>query len=483
MDKVSATPVPPVLETPTLNMANMAASNWMPSLNTPSLKLPTPVLESGDWGIPGTAANSTNANPVSSNTGAGGLLSAGPAGLGSGMSPRFMLDNLRMSPGVSGSIAPNAAMDAPKASSSSLAELFIVNEYSNPQQQNPHVNNHVGNSNNNSNKATAPVSAPMGMSAPIPSVLAVNVSQAQSQAHIQAQAQQQQQQQSGLPPKQPMHSLPVTVSAPQDTSLPVHSAAGALRNMQRPVHSHVPVPQQQHMVAPSNTAIPHPQQVAYAHARSMPMTHAHQPIHQAQPPIQHQQARYPEMGYPTAMPPTHAHPPQRMGMGMATGAGSVGNVGNVNARRAAPRPAIRATGNGSVVSSAIEEAKQNAQERADKFAQKRKRTRAAAQHDGPGKNNGSDSGDEREPGTAGDLKKKRYNRRLELNRQSAAVSRVRRRAYVEELEGKLILVEREKMTLEDQVSVMTNENGKLQQQLRHLHEQLSDSRRAGGGDK
>lgn len=152
-----------------------------------------------------------------------------------------------------------------------------------------------------------------------------------------------------------------------------------------------------------------------------------------------------------SVPAAHAPPPEAMAprmMGMQMGAP------------------------GGAASNAIEEAKQNAQQKADKFAQKRKRTRKQVEEEKP------KVGEEPEDKSlsASELKKKRYNRRLELNRQSAAVSRVRRRAYVEELEGKLIHVEREKLNLEDQVSVMQTENMKLREQMRHLHEQLSSSR-------
>lgn len=121
------------------------------------------------------------------------------------------------------------------------------------------------------------------------------------------------------------------------------------------------------------------------------------------------------------------------------------------------------------VSGAIEEAKHNAQEIADQFARNRKRIRKQMEQGKP-----KDPVTEEEKKLSPtEIKKKRYSRRLELNRQSAAVSRVRRRAYVEELEDKLVSVEREKLKLEGQVSVMQDENTKLREQMRQLREQLS----------
>jgi hypothetical protein len=71
-----------------------------------------------------------------------------------------------------------------------------------------------------------------------------------------------------------------------------------------------------------------------------------------------------------------------------------------------------------------------------------------------------------------ELKKKRYQRRLELNRQSAAVSRVRRREYVKELEDKLVSVEKEKFKLQSQVDLMGDENTRLRSQMKALQSQL-----------
>lgn len=62
-------------------------------------------------------------------------------------------------------------------------------------------------------------------------------------------------------------------------------------------------------------------------------------------------------------------------------------------------------------------------------------------------------------------KSSRYKRRLALNRESAAVSRIRRRAYIKELEDRLAQVEKEKHELIGQVQIMLSQNEKMSSQL------------------
>lgn len=152
---------------------------------------------------------------------------------------------------------------------------------------------------------------------------------------------------------------------------------------------------------------------------------------------------------------------------------------------------------------AVEAAQRAAAAKADRFADQRRRQRAAAaavaaasrpapqlrlddglpgkrhresislddEHDGSG--GGAVSSDP-DAGPLGeeDIKKKRYQRRLELNRQSAAVSRVRRREYVKELEDKLVAVEKDKFKLQSQVDLMGDENIRLRAQMKALQTQL-----------
>jgi Basic region leucine zipper len=145
--------------------------------------------------------------------------------------------------------------------------------------------------------------------------------------------------------------------------------------------------------------------------------------------------------------------------------------------------------------SAVEEAQRAAALKAERFADERKQKRAAEatiakrpRDDGSGAGATGDADvSEDAPGNGSDdagpsdadanlppdeLRKKRYLRRLELNRQSAAVSRVRRREYVKELEDKLVGVEKEKYRLQGQVDSMGNENLKLRAQMKALQAQL-----------
>jgi hypothetical protein len=64
-----------------------------------------------------------------------------------------------------------------------------------------------------------------------------------------------------------------------------------------------------------------------------------------------------------------------------------------------------------------------------------------------------------------DSKSDRYKRRLALNRESAAVSRIRRRAYIKELEERLAVVEKEKYQLMGQVEIMLGQNRAMSKQL------------------
>lgn len=442
MDSKSSAAMSGALETPTVNIT--AAAAWMPTLNTPSLKLPTPVLDgmgNNDWGsIPAQSAGGAAAG-----TGAGGLLSAGgPGGLGSGMSPRFMLESLRMSPGVSGSIAPNA--DAPKASRSSLAELFIVNEYSSSATP---ANTSASHCNAVKPVPTLPASSSApSISQPVPVPVQASVSVPQTSA-------------AALPPKQP---LPTRLAPQQQSEAQLGTGSGAPgAGPTRPLQHHLP----QRGIAASQAmglgvlssqilqdtagvkreVAPQTSQVGYSQARPVPLPSGLSTVPRAGVLPQ----SYSDVGYGSQGLPS-------------TGALGIDN----------PVPHSVSAPRRNALPNAIEEAKANAQERADKFAAKRKRTRQ--QFSEVEKPKEPEVSEEDKHLSPSELKKKRYNRRLELNRQSAAVSRVRRRAYVEELEGKLMHVEREKLSLEDQVAVMQSENHKLREQMRHLHDQLAAGR-------
>lgn len=74
-------------------------------------------------------------------------------------------------------------------------------------------------------------------------------------------------------------------------------------------------------------------------------------------------------------------------------------------------------------------------------------------------------------------KQERYKRRLDMNRESAAVSRVRRRAYVKELEERLAAVEAEKLQLEGKLEIMQSQNDGFKKQLEHLFLMVASGRR------
>lgn len=74
-------------------------------------------------------------------------------------------------------------------------------------------------------------------------------------------------------------------------------------------------------------------------------------------------------------------------------------------------------------------------------------------------------------------KQERYKRRLDMNRESAAVSRVRRRAYVKELEERLAAVEAEKLQLEGKLEIMMSQNESFKKQLDNLFLMVTGGRR------
>jgi bZIP transcription factor len=74
-----------------------------------------------------------------------------------------------------------------------------------------------------------------------------------------------------------------------------------------------------------------------------------------------------------------------------------------------------------------------------------------------------------------DTKSSRYKRRLALNRESAAVSRIRRRAYIKELEDRLARVEKEKHELIGQVRIMLTQNDEMRSQLTECFRLVSAS--------
>jgi bZIP transcription factor len=176
-----------------------------------------------------------------------------------------------------------------------------------------------------------------------------------------------------------------------------------------------------------------------------------------------------------------------------TGAGPFGTEVRLSKK---PRPARKSYA-GSAASaldtkvrmeaSAVEAAASAAAAKAERFASERRMQRAAAaeasgappatkrsrEEDTSDIDNGGGLSSDADATLAPDeLKKKRYQRRLELNRQSAAVSRVRRREYVKELEEKLVSVEKEKFKLQSQVDLMGDENSRLRTQMKNLQTQM-----------
>lgn len=125
-----------------------------------------------------------------------------------------------------------------------------------------------------------------------------------------------------------------------------------------------------------------------------------------------------------------------------------------------------------ITSTAVQEAQMQARMKAEVYANSRKRKRAdpAPEVEKPG-----------EPVIGEDMKltpderkKKRYERRLALNRESAAVSRVRRREYVKLLEEQLVSAEKERVRLATELSDMQRQHNKLREHLQKLEGSIDD---------
>lgn len=122
-----------------------------------------------------------------------------------------------------------------------------------------------------------------------------------------------------------------------------------------------------------------------------------------------------------------------------------------------------------IVSSAVEEAQNRARLKAESFAKDRKRKR----HDEPVDPKTEKISEEDAKLSPEALKKKRYARRLALNRESAAVSRVRRREYVKLLEEQLVKAESERVRLASELSEMQQQHSKLREHLQKLESRVA----------
>lgn len=110
--------------------------------------------------------------------------------------------------------------------------------------------------------------------------------------------------------------------------------------------------------------------------------------------------------------------------------------------------------------------------KAETFAKSRKRKRT---EDVVVEEKAEKSTDEDSKLSPEQLKQKRYQRRLALNRESAAVSRVRRREYVKLLEEQLVSAERERVKLATELSNMQRQHSKLRNHLEKLEGKIDDS--------
>lgn len=117
-----------------------------------------------------------------------------------------------------------------------------------------------------------------------------------------------------------------------------------------------------------------------------------------------------------------------------------------------------------IQSTAVQEAQMQARKKAEVFANLRKRKRVEQ----PEQQRSTAVPSEDSKLTPEERKRKRYERRLALNRESAAVSRVRRREYVKLLEERLVSAEKERVRLATELDDMQQQHNKLRERLLKL---------------
>ena len=139
--------------------------------------------------------------------------------------------------------------------------------------------------------------------------------------------------------------------------------------------------------------------------------------------------------------------------------------------------------------SAVENARLRAQREAEAYAKSRK-SNSEKQASASKPNKTTIKRSKKQKGTTGESKKKSeasnksnetyerkesdtYERRLALNRESAAVSRLRRRTYVKELEERLAVVEASKLQLEGKLEAVQEQNEDMKRQLEFIFLSLS----------
>lgn len=127
-----------------------------------------------------------------------------------------------------------------------------------------------------------------------------------------------------------------------------------------------------------------------------------------------------------------------------------------------------------ITSNAVQAAQMQARLKAENFANARKKRRVEKPAEKPGLGEKLNTAEDAKL-TPEERKRKRYERRLALNRESAAVSRVRRREYVKLLEEQLVSAEKERVRLADELKDMQQQHNKLRRHLQKLEGSVENS--------
>lgn len=280
------------------------------------------------------------------------------------------------------------------------------------------------------------------------------------------------------PTYQQHHQLTTSQPIPQSYQYQKQSHPIPLNPSQQPVQ-HIPSQTQPAPIQPSTQPPPPPPQIQPAMSMSMsqPVVSSLAPSTNNVPYVAAAN-NIPVSASGTAAQLGSTYPFPNTGPGVAPSLGTPNNIApsmsdqmkGIDDKQPGRLPGHRSVLGSGISSSAVREAQARARIKADDFAKQRKRNRGSE----PVVQKKIEREEDDSKLSPNDLKQKRYKRRLALNRESAAVSRVRRKEYVKLLEEKLVTAEEERIDLLNELMQMRKEHDRLRGYLCKLEEKPED---------
>ena len=458
---------------------------WNPS---PPPKLTTPLLavdavpSTVDW------TNPLSATPFSANP--HGYPSSTPI---QGFTPRFSptFNSLTSPGGVSADIAN--ITDPAIPSTSSIADLFASPEYPLTPVSSAKLSHSRSNDPRSATFRTKPPTAPISSSKPLQQQQPVISSAQPIQPASQPIPHSNNQTQSYPLPHTNPQSYPTSSTAPNLIHTPTYhqlptSQPISQSYQQYPKHSHPipinptqqpvqPIPSQPQPAPIQPNTQPPPPQMQPAMSMPQPVVSSLAPSTNNVPYVTSNNMSVSTAGTTNQLGSTYPFP--NTGPGGATSLGTTSTLTpsmsdqmkGMDDKQPGRFPGHRSVLGSGISSSAVREAQARARIKADDFAKQRKRQRGTETTVVQKKVEKEEDDSKLSPN---DLKQKRYKRRLALNRESAAVSRVRRKEYVKLLEEKLVTAEEERIKLMSELIQMRKEHDRLRGYLCKLEEKPDD---------